>query len=248
MSDKEQIISYLNQAGVNSNVIRYIAKRNLLLSNIKNILGDSYISGMNIDEQSCVEKLKQGTETFKITEDGNVWFSEDEHPQQHTNTVVAGQSFYTGSIARSLTPQESILYNYITSENNNIRDNQLRIKKHIKNDKDYYDGEIVETLYDSNLGKKEIQTARWFDTENKNIPDKQLETMIETINEFGFSTRVTEERNFINDKWNFIQNGKKIGEKLQEEIKDTTIKSKITLNSVKNFFNNILSKDKDKEK
>ena len=135
MSDKEQIISYLNQAGVNSNVIRYIGKRNLLLNNIKNILGDSYISGMNIDEQGCVEKLRQGTETFKITEDGNVWFSEDEYPQQHTNTVFAGQSFYTGSIARSFTPQESTLYNYITSENNNIRDNQLKMIKIIMMEK-----------------------------------------------------------------------------------------------------------------
>lgn len=247
MRDKEQIIMYLNQAGVNTNVISYIAKKNLLINDIKNILGDSYISGMNIDEQSCIEKLRNGTETFKITNGGNVWFREEENAQEH-NSITAGQTFYTGGIARSLMPQESTLYDYIENENNNIRVNQLRIKKHTENNKDYYDGEITETLYDSNLDKKEIQTARWFGSEDKNIPNKELETVTEKINEFGFGTRTTEEKNFINNKWNFIQNGKRIGEKLQEEIAEATTKSKITLDSVKNFFNNILSKDKDKEK
>ena len=52
MRDKEQIIEYLTKAGVNTNVIRYISKKNLLINEIKDILGDSYITGINIDEQS----------------------------------------------------------------------------------------------------------------------------------------------------------------------------------------------------
>lgn len=247
MRDKEQIIEYLTKAGVNTNVIRYISKKNLLINEIKDILGDSYITGINIDEQCCIEKLKRGTESFKIKEDGNIWFCKDENTQEHNN-IVAGQTFYTGGITRRFMPQESTLYNYIQNEGKNIRDNQLRIKKHTKDDKDYYDGEIIETLYDSNLDKKEIQIARWFGEENKNIPNRELEVVTKKINEFGFATRTTEEKNFINDKWNFIQNGKTIGEKLQEEITEATSKFRITLNSVKIFINKILSKEKDKEK
>lgn len=247
MRDKEQIIEYLTKAGVNTNIIRYISKKNLLIKEVKDILGDSYISGINIDEQGCIEKLKQGIETFKIMEDGNIWFCRYENTQEHNN-IVAGQTFYTGGITRCFMPQESTLYNYIQNEGNNIRDNQLRIKKHTKDDKDYYDGEIIETLYDSNLEKKEIQTARWFGEENKNIPNRELEVVKKKINEFGFATRTTEEKNFMNDKWNFIQNGKTIGEKLQEEITEVTSRSKITIDSVKKFLNKMLSKEKDKEK
>jgi hypothetical protein len=248
MSDKEQIMKYLEKAGVNTNVIKYIDKKYLFLSEIKDLLGDSFISGMNIDEQGCIEKLKNGTETFRITDDGNVWVRKEIHQQEHNQENAAGQTFYNGEIAKILMPQESTQYRYIENESDNIRDNELKISKHTKDDKDYYDGEIIETLYNSNLEKKEIQTARWSDSEDKNIPNKELETDRETINEWGFGTRTTEEKNFINDKWNFIMNGKKIGEKLQEEITETTAKSKITLDSVKKFFNNILSKDKDKEK
>ena len=69
---QKKYLEYLREVGVNSNIIQYFEKNpHIIREKLKDIIGEDLYS-MYKDEN--IRKLREGSNTFKITEDGNIWW------------------------------------------------------------------------------------------------------------------------------------------------------------------------------
>lgn len=67
---QKKYLEYLREVGVNSNIIQYFEKNpHIIRVKLKDVIGED-LYPMYKDEN--LRKLKEGTDTFRITEDGNI--------------------------------------------------------------------------------------------------------------------------------------------------------------------------------
>ena len=84
----KMICDCLKEAGVDKELVDFMSKnKSYWLSNARTVLEKRFGSvllqyELSSNSKACVEVLKEGTEEFKITEDGGMWIKDIEHPQE----------------------------------------------------------------------------------------------------------------------------------------------------------------------
>ena len=67
---QKKYLEYLREVGVNSNIIQYFEKNpHIFRGKLKDVIGED-LDPMYKDKN--LRKLKEGTDTFRITENGNI--------------------------------------------------------------------------------------------------------------------------------------------------------------------------------
>lgn len=254
----KKYIEYLREAGVNTQVLNYIEKNIYIVSaKLREIIGNELIP---IYKDRDIDKLKNGSDTFKITEEGAIWWVDERAKNSSTSNENkikvngANYTFYHGGMSSI---DENILsssnYNYITSTNNQISHKNLRLEHGNKDGEEFYNGSITEKVLNDRSELEEQHDASWQHEREGQIPKRELLASKKIYAQGYYNNGVKEYqtyyKNFREDlDWQFVISGKTQGEKLQEQIEETTRSSNIVIDGVKNFFYNLLNKTRGIEK
>ena len=242
-------MEYLEKAGVNSQVLEYLKDKYFLIAGkLNEILGDIFPGNDN----KYIEILKKGSDTFRITENGGIWIVTDKNKEEFKRTehVVKTNgekhTFYHGALISDETIEGAVYYNYIEEDNINIIHRQVVIERRKNNDDIYYSGKIKKEIFGPDNKLKERYTSGWANESTANIHCGELPTTQEVYdNSFGLPNRSFLQIDYsVASKWQFVMRGREVGEILQDEIEDATIKFRLTLGGVKRFFSNILDRFK----
>lgn len=218
-NDKDTIKKYLELAGVSKTIIYYLDKEPGIILQLKDYLGEDFISGMNILQEKCVEKLKKGNEDFRILENGNIWFLSSYKPK----SIKISSKLYTGFLSKN---ENYILIqakNYISIEGDKLYVRKVEEKQKSEN---VFDGQISECIYEQSLKLMKRTTGYWFSLP-RGIPNKELNLDVEEFNEFGFSKRTMIKGNCNTFSWNFVYNGEKLERKNNSIEEKSGIKEKL---------------------
>ena len=237
--DKSAIIeSYLIDLGVNVNIISYLKETKILLNKyFENILGkDFYMWNDKQHKNEFLQKLREGSEEFKIFDNGGIWFSSKYNPKLNTSPSFVQNSGFL-SISEDEKYEEIKTNYYISFENGSIRKKVLLQKKKDKDSQIYYDGSFSEEILNTKT-KEKTRTNSSFSNSTTIPPTNYLETRIENVNEFGFAKK----RNFKNinyhtSLWYLVANGNIKNQKLIENLNTKKLSTKEKFKLIKqNIF------------
>ena len=236
--DKLSIIDgYLRDLGVNVNVINYMRENRIYLNKyFEDMLGnDFYMWSDEIHKKEFCQKLKSGSEEFKIFDNGGIWFSSTKDPKAQTGPSFA-QNMGFISFSENKKYDEIRTSNYISFENGNITRREIQQKKQTKDSEVYYDGLIFEEIKRTDTKTKTTKTSSFHGSETP-IPTETLETRIESKNEFGFGPMEFGEENYNNSLWQLASNGKVKSQDLIENLNPERISTKERFRLIKqNLF------------
>lgn len=243
-------IEYLKEAGVNDQVLKYIKENHYLVSEkLNELIGRDMYS---IYKERDIETLRNGNDSFKITEDGGIWIANErdgEIPIQDKTQRIAGTTYSFKHNYRIIDKNIKNVkdYDYIFSRDDQIVHQAMTIEQEEKNNEEFYNGKITEKVFDDNLKLVETETSMWNKEESGGIPNKELLATKCTYEKGAMENWVRDRKsfnkNYQNDsEWQFVVNGKNQGEKLKDDIKESTRSSNIVLDGVKNFFSNMRDK------
>lgn len=236
--DKLNIIdSYLNNLGVNVNVINYMRENKIYLNKyFEDMLGkDFYMWNDEIHKKEFYQKLKSGSENFKIFGNGGIWFSSTKDPNAQSGPSFAqNKGFMSSSENRKY--DEIRTSSYISFENGSITRREIQQKKQTKDSEVYYDGLIFEEIKGTDTKSKTRKTSLFY-ASNTPIPTETLETRIESENEFGFGSMEFGEANYNNSLWHLVSNGKVKSQDLIENLNSERMSTKEKFRLIKqNLF------------
>ncbi|MDD3452688.1 MAG: hypothetical protein PHN42_00200 [Bacilli bacterium] len=233
MRDTNTIASYLKIAGLNNNIIKFIKNNHCLIRHIAQLLKDDFICGMNIDQDNCIIKIKNGFDNFKIFDDKNIWIFIKQ--KNDTNMLYSNNSCNNKDELNKY--DEIKTYAHIATENNYIINKKVIFKKYTN--KILFDGQIMEEIYDINLNKIMIKNAYFYEMKKEEIPNEYLTTSIQKINNYNFSFIINEKINYNNKIWNFIITGQNF--EVNKSFDDNRLS---LLNKLKVFKDKILFQEK----
>ena len=256
---QKKYLEYLREVGVNSNIIQYFEKNpHIIREKLKDIIGEDLYS-MYKDEN--IRKLREGSNTFKITEDGNIWWKNEKlndiNMQGYDSTVKISGTTHHFAHAQNLladpNKQSTTELHYITYQDNHIIHKEIDIENCKKDNENYYNGTLIEKKFDNQLNVEEINSATWKQNESPTIPNKELLVCKQISGKGDFKDFVEKRENynvnFSQDmEWQFVANGRTQGERLQEEIGEITKSFNILIDGVRNFFDRLRNHTKDIEK
>lgn len=235
----EKGIQYLKKSGVDERVLEYLkgqsGKGNFyaILRKLKEILGNNYF----YNAPNNIELLKQGTDTFRITEDGGIWFmnesGRDAFNREKHPIRIGGQvhTFYHGSSLDEQSLEKHTHYNYIGREGENVLYQSVQCKQRRRNEKITYHGEIREQKFREDNALIEEHEATWISEESSDIPNRELSTTKKTYSgnsrEWFPQATSTLNVNYSQDpKWQFVMIGKTLGERVMKEVEMETVKKR----------------------
>lgn len=262
MLTKNEILSeyleYLEESGVNTKIIKYLEKNPYLVrGKLKELIGEDLYP---MYKDVHIEMLKKGNETFKITEDGELWWKDERMEQCNSNykseVKIAGvtHSFYHGhSMLADPNRKKISEYYNISVQDGHIVQRELSVDDCQKDGEKYYNGRIVEKFFNDVFDLEEENSASWEKSDSHTIPDKDILTRKKIFGKGYFKDTISQtetyNKNYAEDlEWQYVLNGKTQGEKLQSEINEITKKSNIMIDGVKNFFNKLRNNTRDFEK
>lgn len=236
--DKLNIIdSYLNNLGVNVNVINYMRENKIYLNKyFEEMLGkDFYMWNDEIHKKEFYQKLKSGSENFKIFGNGGIWFSSTKDSNAQSGPSFAqNKGFMSSSENRKY--DEIRTSSYISFENGSITRREIQQKKQTKDSEVYYDGLIFEEIKGTDTKSKTRKTSLFYASTTP-IPTETLETRIESENEFGFGPMEFGEANYNNSLWHLVSNGKVKSQDLIENLNSERMSAKEKFRLIKqNLF------------
>lgn len=242
-------MEYLKAAGVDGRVLEYLKKKYfLIVSKLNEILGDIFPG----NDAKYIELLKNGSDTFRITEDGGIWMTteqdKDAFKRIANDIKIGGQrfTFYHGPSIEDETLEKLTDYHYLQGKDNNIIHQRVGIKHRKRNDVPYYSGDIVKEVFGLDNVLKERYTCGWGHEKTSDIPSGELTT---TQEKYECDWRFPETSSFqfdysIDPEWQFVMSGKTQGERILQEIDEQTIKGGISFENVGKFFGGLLEKFK----
>ena len=255
---QKKYIEYLKEAGVDIHIISYLERNPYLVrGKLRELIGED-LYPMYKDRN--IETLKNGTDTFRITEDGEIWWKDeniDNNSSQHESKIkISGvtHSFSHGhSFLTDPNRKRSSHYNHIAIQDEHIIHRELTIDSCLKDNEQYYNGNIVESVINGELDLEEKKEASWEHSESSTIPSKELVTGKKIYGKGYFKDSVekreTYNKNFAEDlEWQFVATGETQGERLQSEIGEITKKSNILIDGIASFFNKLRHNTKNIEK
>lgn len=256
MEEKAAINNYLRLMGVNDNVINYININYIPITPyFEELLGkDFYRWKGETYQQNYIEILKQGSDNFKILDNGSIWFSNISTPK-----IDNRAKFVKGFLSDNdnLKFDEIKTSTYISFENNQIINRRLEIKKYTEEEKqknsmmkdkeDYFKGTIKEEVYESDLKGKISKQATFYST-SENIPDKEIETMVQKIDKDGHVLKTNHENaSYNNSIWNLVLNGKTKAQSLIENINEKRLSRSEKLKLVQKSIFSRIAKSQSKQ-
>lgn len=254
--DINMIIEYLKKTKINPNLINYMQKKYIGLSEIKQVIEESFkkTSGLSKDEadEKIINQLMNGNENFCITSDGNLWLKNETKPQetQRQDTKrIGGQMFGIPNFGQDNTIVSTTDYMYIESKDNQIRERKISTNKHNNAGEQYYSGKIAENIYSWEMERLYEKSAEWKNNEDESIPNEELFTSRKTFSNFiGHSSVLKVESSMENfNEWNFLmEKPTTIVEKnFQENIMEETVKRRISIDRVKGLFTRFINRGKE---
>lgn len=256
---QKKYLEYLREVGVNSYIVQYLEKNpHIIRGKLKEIIGEDLYS-MYKDEN--IRKLKEGTNTFRITEDGYIWWKNeklnDTNMQGYDHTIkISGTTYHFAhghNFLADPNKQSTTELHYITYQNDHIIHKEIDIENCKKNNENYYNGTIIEEKFDNHLNIEEKNRATWKQNESATIPDKEIIVSKQLYGKGDFKDFVEKREDYIMNfsqdiEWGFVANGQTQGERLQEEIGEITKKSNILIDGIRDFFDKLRNHSKDIEK
>ncbi|MBQ9072827.1 MAG: hypothetical protein IJY25_06690 [Bacilli bacterium] len=244
--DKLSVIDgYLGDLGVNVNVINYMRQNKIFLNKyFEDMLGkDFYMWNDEFHKKEFCQKLKSGSEKFKIFDNGGIWFSSTRDPKIETSPSFArNKGFLSESYNKRY--DEIRMSDYISFENGNITRRYISQSKQTKDNQVLYDGTIGEEKQEVG-SKSKTQTIASFTLSTTPIPTETLKTRISTENEFGTLTQFGfGEENYDNSLWHLVSSGKVKNQDLIENLNPERISAKEKFRLIKqNIFAKVKAKN-----
>lgn len=221
----EMICDCLEEAGVDKELVDFMLKnKSYWLSKARTILEERFGSvllqhELSSNSKACVEVLKDGTEEFRITDDGGMWIKDIEHPQEkkrETKTKkIAGYTFIDPPVFYDGT-EEEITSNLIKKDGKTVVNKSVVIKKYKEGEhfgRD--DGKILQEILDMKTGHRiEEREAYWSwgQKETLQLPNESRDTTVIKYGEYyeycPVGSRSYEKVDYNNEEWNFIMDGK----------------------------------------
>lgn len=161
----EMTIDLLEEAGVNEAVINYLRQNPTLLhEKAKTIIGTDFAPEISHFKSQYVEKIKQGSDNFKILDNGDIWLS---------NFSVLGNKpinhglFRDPANAKYKNKTENIT---LSSHEGHIVKRTITHKGFVQNGQYYYDSSLLEENFDENNILIDGLEAKWENNPNMNLP------------------------------------------------------------------------------
>ena len=221
----KMICDCLKEAGVDKELVDFMSKnKSYWLSNARTVLEKRFGSvllqyELSSNSKACVEVLKEGTEEFKITEDGGMWIKDIEHPQEEKRETktkkIAGYTFIDPTVFNDGT-EERITSSLIKKDGKTVVSKSVVIKKYKEGE--HYgrdDGEILQEIFDMQTGHSIERRESFWSLDQKEtiqLPKESLDTTVIQYGEYyeycPVGSRSYEKVDYNNEEWNFIMDGK----------------------------------------
>lgn len=205
--DKEKIIfRYLEEFGVNKNVLTYLKQNNIyLVKSFERVWGKNF--DLQRDEKAFYEKLRSDLSKIQIFDNGSIWFSSTRYPKTEVLSDFERNSGFLALNAEQDKKYESIESNfYISFEGGQIVKREVTLKKQNIDNQPSYDGEFIETIEGEISKEKTVKSASFFHSPVP-IPAKPLETRIEKVSKFGKTPIGSEQQDYNTPLWHLITTG-----------------------------------------
>ncbi len=160
----EMTMELLEEAGVNKEVISFLKKNPTLLhEKIKEVIGTDYAPEVSHFKTQYVQKIKDGNDSFKILDNGDIWVS--------NFTTTGGKSFYDGLFRDPADKYKNITENItLTSDEGHIVKRTITHKGFVQDGQYCYDGSILQENFDNNNNLVSGFKGSWENSQSMDLP------------------------------------------------------------------------------
>ena len=232
----EKVIAQLIKAGVDEKVLEYLrgekGKSNfyVILGKVQEILGDNIL----YNNSTNIELLKEGSNTFRITEDGGIWFmleSDKSALKGEDTTIRIGGNKHTfphGPFVKDPNKENATYYNYIERDGEDVIFRSINVTQSKRGERISYLGKISKKIIIKGTVLREEHEAMWVSENSSDIPDMNLDTTKQIYSENSWNWLPIETShlaiNYSQDpKWQFVKSGRTLGEAVAEQIEEETV-------------------------
>lgn len=238
MGKIETINKYFRQLGVNENVINYMNKKNIyFISEVEQVLGEEFYKtpyGLSEEQKDMdnILKLKQGTENFRIFDNGGIWVSRVSDPK------YSAQNKGFISISDDLRFDEIKTNKYISFENGMIVERVMLLKSCEINESNRYSYESIFQEITATPDLNNVVTKNTsYSSNTEGLPLEPLETKI-SIKQNGLSSMYSHSENVMYNTgvWELVCSGKTKSQRIVENLNVEKITSSKKFSLIKNSF------------